>query len=217
MALAHNSKPGLAMNARLFASSRGKIVRLLRRAGRSVNDLAAALGLTDNAVRAHLTRLERDGLVQQVGSRPGFRKPESMYDLTPEAERLFSKAYAPVLGALVGELEARLSEGELDVLLRDVGRRLAAPHLAAMAGLSLRERGEQTLRILEELGGLAEVEERDGKVQIRGFGCPLSQGVAAHPKLCVVAQGLVGALLGREVREQCERGDRPACCFVAEG
>jgi predicted ArsR family transcriptional regulator len=204
------------MNARLFASSRGKIVRLLRRAGQSVNDLAAALRLTDNAVRAHLTKLERDGLVQQVGSRPGFRKPESIYDLTPEAERLFSKAYAPVLGALLTELEGRLAGAELDALLRDVGRRLAAPHVAAIAGLSLRERGERTVRILEELGGLAELEERDGRVQLRGFGCPLSQVVAAHPKLCVVAQGLVGALLGQEVREQCERGDHPACCFVTD-
>jgi len=204
------------MNKGFFASSREKIVRLLRRAAQSVNDLAAALGLTDNAVRAHLTRLERDGLVQQVGSRPGFRKPESIYDLTPEAERLFSKAYAPVLVGLLRELEGRLPAGELDALLRDVGRRLAAPHVAAMAGLSLRERGERTLRVLEELGGLAEVEERDGQVQVRGFGCPLSQGVAANPKLCVVAQELVGALLGREVREQCERGDRPACCFVVD-
>jgi predicted ArsR family transcriptional regulator len=205
------------MNARLFASSREKIVRLLRRAGQSVNDLAAALGLTDNAVRAHLTRLERDGLVQQVGSRPGVRKPESIYDLTPEAERLFSKAYAPVLGAFLAELEGRLDERDLDALLRDVGRRLAAPHVAAMAGLSPQERARRAVQILEGLGGLAEVEPRaDGRVQIRGFGCPLSEVTAAHPKLCVVAQGLVGALLGRAVREQCERGERPACCFVTD-
>jgi len=29
-----------------------------------------------------------------------------------------------------------------------------------------------------------------------------------------MAQVLVGELLGREVREQCQRGDRPKCCFV---
>jgi predicted ArsR family transcriptional regulator len=206
------------MNARLFASSREKIVRLLRRAGQSVNDLAAALGLTDNAVRAHLTRLERDGLVQQVGSRPGVRKPESIYDLTPEAERLFSRAYAPVLGALIGELEGRLDERELDALLRDVGRRLAAPHVAAMAGLSVEERARRAVQILEGLGGVAQVGPRrdDGRVEVRGFGCPLSQVTAAHPGLCVVAQGLVGALLGRAVRERCERGERPACRFVTD-
>ena len=202
------------MTARFFATSRDKIVRLLRRAAQSVNDLAGALGLTDNAVRAHLTRLERDGLVRQVGSRPGFRKPESIYDLTPEAARLFSRAYAPALGALLGVLEGRLDESELDELLSDVGRRLAAPHVASMAGLSPAERAERTLRVLEELGGVAEVESLGDETRVRGLGCPLSEVVGAHPKLCVVAQSLVGELLGREVREQCERGDRPTCCFT---
>src|SRR5690349_17577434 len=102
------------MDNRLFASSRGRIIRLLRRAGQTVNDLAAALGLTDNAVRANLARLERDGLVRQAGSRPSVRKPETVYDITPEAERLFARAYAPLLDALVAVLEAKLPEAELD-------------------------------------------------------------------------------------------------------
>jgi hypothetical protein len=41
-------------------------------------------------------------LVQQAGVRPSFRKPESIYDITPEAERLFAKAYAPVLANSAG-------------------------------------------------------------------------------------------------------------------
>jgi len=53
--------------ARLMESTRGKILDLLRSKERTVNELAAALGLTDNAVRAHLLSLERDGLVHQSG------------------------------------------------------------------------------------------------------------------------------------------------------
>ena len=45
------------------------MVQLLRRASRTVEELAQALGLTDNAVRAHLATLERDGLVRQGGLR----------------------------------------------------------------------------------------------------------------------------------------------------
>jgi len=37
--------------ARLMESTRGKILDLLRSKERTVNELAAALGLTDNAVR----------------------------------------------------------------------------------------------------------------------------------------------------------------------
>jgi predicted ArsR family transcriptional regulator len=200
-----------------FGSSRRTIVRLLRRARHTVNELARALGVTDNAVRANLERLEQEGLVRQVGTRPSFRKPESVYDLTPEAERLFSKAYAPVLAGVLAAMEAELDETALDALLAGAGRRLAAPYLPALAGLSPRERAERTLKILEDLGGVAELDERDGRLEVRGFGCPFSQVVAQHPKVCVMATALVGELLGCDVREVCQRnGDRPRCCFRTE-
>jgi predicted ArsR family transcriptional regulator len=201
------------MNSRFLGSSRGKIVQLLRRAGRSVNELAAALGLTDNAVRANLAQLEQDGLVKQAGRRPGYRKPESIFDITPEAERLFARAYAPVLGTLLSTLEATLSEQELDARLRELGHRLAEPHLEAMSRLAPKQRVRKTLQVLEELGGLAELQQRDGTTYVRGFGCPFSQVVAEHPKLCVAAEVLVSDLLGQEVREQCDRGERSKCCF----
>jgi predicted ArsR family transcriptional regulator len=195
-------------------STRGRIVRLLRKARQSVNDLASSLGLTDNAVRANLARLERDGLIEQAGSRPSFRKPESVYDITPAAEQLFAKAYAPVLATVLRVMESHLDERELDAQLREVGRQLAAPHLEALAKLQPEERGTRTLEILEQLGGLAELEQRDGGLFVRGFGCPFSQVVAQHPKLCIVAEAMVGELLGRPVTEQCERQGRPRCCFV---
>ena len=204
------------MNLPALPSTRGKIVRWLRRKPHSVTELAAALNLTDNAVRAHLLRLERDGLVRQAGSRAGFRKPEAVFEITTEAERLFASAYAPVLGSLLATLEARLKDSDLDAHLREVGRRLAAPHLPSMAGLPARDRATKTLQILENLGGLADVEERDGRTYVRGFGCLMSEVVPVHPKLCRMAQALVAELLGHAVQEQCERGDRPKCCFVIE-
>ena len=47
-------------NQRFFSSTRGRILTLLRREKRTVEDLAGELTLTDNAVRAHLATLERD-------------------------------------------------------------------------------------------------------------------------------------------------------------
>jgi predicted ArsR family transcriptional regulator len=38
---------------RFFESTRGRIVTLLRRTAMTTEELAKALGLTDNAVRAH--------------------------------------------------------------------------------------------------------------------------------------------------------------------
>ena len=96
-------------NKRLLASTRGKILALLRSENRTVNELAAALLLTDNAVRGHLLSLERDGLVQQQGTRPGKRKPHATYGLSTEAERVFPKAYGTLLAHFVTVLSNRLA------------------------------------------------------------------------------------------------------------
>ena len=112
-------------NQRFFASTRGQIITLLRRSSRTVEELAQALNLTDNAVRAHLATLERDGVVQQRGVRRGSGKPASIYDLAPEAEQLFPKAYVPVLQQVLAILSERLPTDEVETLLREAGRRIA--------------------------------------------------------------------------------------------
>ena len=79
---------------RFFESTRGRIVMLLRRSGRTVEELANSQGLTDNGVRAHLAVLERDGIVRQRGSvrrGSGGGKPAYLYELTPKAEELFRR------------------------------------------------------------------------------------------------------------------------------
>ena len=100
------------------------MVALLRRGGRTVEELARAVGLTNNGVRAHLATLERDGIVRQGGTvRPasGGGKPAYVYELTPEAEGLFPKAYEPVLGRLLDVLSEGLGPQESEALLRGWG------------------------------------------------------------------------------------------------
>ena len=58
---------------RILQSTRGQILGLLRTGDRTVDELATKLRLTDNAVRAHLISLERDGFVAPVGRRAGIR------------------------------------------------------------------------------------------------------------------------------------------------
>jgi len=196
---------------RFFASTRGRIVALLRRASRTVDELAQALDLTDNAVRAHLATLERDGLVRQTGVRRGAGKPAHSFDLTPEAERLFPKAYGPLLRQVLDVLAERLAPGELEDALREVGHRLAVGQ--APAGGDRRDRVESALALLGAMGGLAELEERDGVYVIRGYSCPLAAAVPGHPEVCGLAETLLSDVIGAPVTECCDRGETPRCRF----
>src|SRR5918995_3282396 len=89
------------LRQQLLDTSRGRIVTSLQRGGLTVDDLASKLDLTPNAVRAQLTAMERDGVVQRVGLRPGTTRPFHVFQLTPEVEQLLSQAYMPLLTQLV--------------------------------------------------------------------------------------------------------------------
>lgn len=199
---------------KFFASTRGQIVTLLRRDGRTVEDLARTLGLTDNGVRSHLAILERDGIVQQRGtiSRSGGGKPAYVYELTSEAEALFTKAYRPVLRQLLGVMVERLGPEATEALLRAVGRRIADEQTVPANGL--RTRLEAGVSVLNELGGLAELEEHDGDAfVIRGYSCPLTAVVPGRPEVCRLTEALLMELIGVPVHEHCDRGESPRCCF----
>ena len=202
-------------NQRFLASTRGQIITLLRRAGRTVDELAQALKLTDNAVRAHLATLERDGLVRQHGERRGSGKPAYVYDLAPEAEQLFPKAYSQVLRQLLEALNERLSSEEVEELMRKVGRRIAAKW--SVSDSSLPVRLELAVEVLKELGGLAELEQRDGVYSINGYSCPFAAVVPGHPEVCHLAQALLTELAGVPVQKRCDYSEPLRCHFVVPG
>lgn len=198
-------------DGKFLLSTRGQIVTELRRGSRTVEELRKSLGITDNAVRAHLSSLEADEVVHQTCTRPSGRRPALVYELTAEAERAFSKAYMPVLTRLVESLAEKMSVADLEILLRDVGERLAREQ-PPLSG-SVRKRAEAAASVLTGLGGLAEVETMEHGLVIRGFSCPLADAVRVHPATCHAAQGLVSELVGAPVREACEKGDHPRCRF----
>lgn len=200
---------------RFFESTRGRVVTLLRGATCSVEELAGRLDLTDNAVRAHLLTLERDGLVRQSGVRRGARKPHFTYSLTQEAERLFPKAYDLLLNQLITVLKCRLSQEEIDGVLREVGRSLAAGAPSDEQD-DLQSRVRSAIKVLEAIGGAAEAEQHGEKIVIKSSGCPLTAAVATHPEVCRLAETLIAEIVKSSVKEHCNRDGIPQCRFEIE-
>ncbi|HEV2762948.1 MAG TPA: ArsR family transcriptional regulator [Pyrinomonadaceae bacterium] len=201
------------LDERFFDSTRGRIVSLLRGGSGTVSELASRLELTDNAVRAHLLSLERDGLVRQSGVQRGPRKPHFSYELTAEADRLFPKAYDALLVQLLTSLKGRLPPAALEDVLREVGRSLAARHSTGQTHADLEERLQNALAVLKAIGGSPSLDRESGRLVIRSNGCPLSAAVVEHPEVCELAESLVAEILGLPVRERCVRGESPKCCF----
>jgi predicted ArsR family transcriptional regulator len=195
--------------------TRTGLLALLRRSTRSVNELAQAMGISDNAVRMHLAAMQRDGLVQTAGiERLTGGKPAQLFELTGQAEELYPKAYAPVLGGLLELLEERVGRQELLELLRVLGARAGAGAGRDAGGAEARV--QEAAAVLRELGGDVDVTPSTDGWRIQGFGCPLSALTGDHSELCAMVEALVAEITQRPVRECCDRGGRPRCAFEVD-
>ncbi|HTL43003.1 MAG TPA: winged helix-turn-helix transcriptional regulator [Vicinamibacterales bacterium] len=201
------------LKRQLMDTTRGRIVALLQKDDLAVDDLAVALRLTPNAVRSHITAMERDGVVQRVGLRPGTTRPFQTYQLTPETDQLLSRAYIPFVSQLISVLTAALPADDVERLVREAGRGLARALIRASPADTLEEKAAAASVVLnEELGSLTHVES-NGHLVIRGAGCPLSALTGRHPAVCRAMETLVTEMVGAPARECCDRSNRPKCCF----
>src|SRR5579872_1437652 len=106
-------------------STRMEVLELLRRRGRSsAETIAADLGVTPNAVRQHLTNLERDGFVVSQPERAGRGRPALLFALTERADSVFPKRYGQLATMVLQEVQEMGGEEALD----EVFERVAARH-----------------------------------------------------------------------------------------
>jgi predicted ArsR family transcriptional regulator len=187
------------------------MLELLRRGAMTVDELAVALDVTRTAVRGQLATLQHDGLVEERDSRRGTSKPSRTYGVTTQGELLFSRAYIPILTQLLHVLSRRLSPEEFDSVMHEVGRGMMADRAPPRG--SLRERVVGASSLLNELGGLSDVDEEDGLYVIRSHGCPIAAATAEHPQACNALESLLSEFVGAKVLKCCDRYDRERCCF----
>ena len=101
---------------------------------------------------------------------------------------------------------------EVETLLGEVGRRIATRWNVPPG--DLRMRLEAAVEILNELGGMAELEASNGHDCIRGYSCPLAAVVPDHPEVCYLAETLLTELVGVRVEEHCDHRERPQSYFT---
>jgi predicted ArsR family transcriptional regulator len=177
-----------------------------------VEELAHAVGLTENGVRVHLATLERDGWIHADGVRrpPGPGKPPTVYRLADRVEALLSAAYRPLLLALLNALSSQESPARVARLLRSAGKRLAA----SLGDFGSGPAEERAVTLLTALGAEVLVEQGSrGRFVVRGFGCPVADAVAAEPRSCLAVTALLAGVLDARVVERCDKRGEPRCRF----
>ena len=196
-------------------STRQQILEYLQRHGRgTVKELGTLLGLTSTGIRQHLTVLERDALVEAREERGRVGRPTLVYSLTEKADSLFPKTYDVLANVLLEEIRASHGNEKLHSLLHNSAARLAAVHTDRVEGRPLRERVQETTRIMEEQGCLVEWYEDGDDFYIDEFTCPFPKTAERDRAVCALHVEFVRLVSGGDTRltRSLMRGER-ACTY----
>ncbi|MEO7666389.1 MAG: winged helix-turn-helix transcriptional regulator [Dehalococcoidia bacterium] len=183
-------------------STRQQILEYLQRHGRgTVKELGLLLGLTSTGIRQHLTVLERDDLVTAREERGRVGRPTLVYSLTEKADGLFPKTYDTLATVLLEELREAEGNEKVHGLLRNVARKLAAPHVQRVQKKSLRDRVKETAAIMDDQGCVVDWHEGDdGDFYIDEYACPFPKIAEADRAVCALHVEFVRTLTGCDTR-----------------
>lgn len=184
----------------LGETQRNLLLALKERGPSTVTALSGVLRLAPTTLRGHLQALTGAGLVIRHGQKYGKRgRPDVVFALGPEGERLFPQHDGEVLGELIRHLRDREREQVLDEFFAARVATRRPRLLARVAHLEGDARWREVARILSEEGFMARVEIVDGRPMLYLCHCPI-RGVVAETRLpCRYEQALIAELVGAPI------------------
>ena len=182
----------------LGETRRNLLLALKQRGPSTVTALSAELGLAATTLRSQLQALASQGLVTREGRKFGKRgRPDVVFALGAEGERLFPRCEGQVMGELVHYLQAGRREAVLEEFFATRARLRAERLLPRVEGLQGVDRLREVARILTEEGFMAQVDPGpDGRPVLNLCHCPI-RGIVAETRLpCRFEEALLAQLLG---------------------
>ena len=165
---------------------------LRHRHSASAVDLAEEFHLSANAIRQHLSALQREGFVTERPVRRGKTKPTIEFSLSPEGERLFPQRYDVLLNAVLHEVREIGGEAAVGEVFERIGKRTAAKTKARVAGKHGEERVVAMIDLLRGRGVDAEYTREGAAYTIHEHNCPYAETVKEHPQACSMIHNVLG-------------------------
>lgn len=197
---------------------RRRITEILKTNGTAtVAELAEQLGMAEVSVRHHLDILVGEDLVLVAGvrRREGAGRPSQVYELTPEAAKLFPRRYDILADDMLAELKTLLPAQEIRNLLLRLAEKTSRGAPLALPGQTTAERLDQVTRFLCDMGYTAKWEARDGRYELHTCNCPYTSVADHHPELCMMDQAMIERLLPEAIRIESRVLDSSAGCTYA--
>lgn len=210
------SRNDLLNSETILARSPGqRILMLLKMHGANTAAvLGKKLGITGEAVRQQLVRLNEEGLVASYSQSRGVGRPSQYWDLTPHGHARFPDTHAQLTVQLLSSVRDLLGQEALDTLIGARESQTREVYHAAMnQTTNLTERVEKLAELRTAEGYMAEVEvDKNGKLLFIENHCPICAAATACQGFCRAELSIFRELLGTDVKVEREEyilsGDR---------
>jgi len=184
-----------------MGSTRNAVLKYLLNHQRStINELAKAVKISPISVRHHITRLEKEGLVDSSEERHGVGRPRRVYYLTEAGMEHFPGRTIRFTNRLLDELKESLPAEQFAHLLASMGAS-AAEDLAATGDLdqmSLEQRLKLLKAWLTKEGFSVQVQRNDKELIIKETSCPYFYVGQNHGEVCSIDKALIAKALSAD-------------------
>ncbi len=182
------------------ASDRLLMALKMRGPQTSVN-LGIGLGITGEAARQQLLRLEEQGLVLSWSEVRGVGRPVAIWRLTEAAEGRFPDAHAQLTVDLIATIRDELGQSTVDTIIGARERETRTAYRRAMTHCeSIEDRIAKLAEIRSSEGYMAEWEQTaDGSLVLAENHCPICAAAAACQEFCRAELSVFQAVLGAQV------------------
>jgi len=182
---------------------RGQILLELKRAQPlTATELADTLGVSPNAVRHHLKELEAEQLIVYGREQRGVGAPTFAYHLSADGEGLFPRRYEQTLTEVLDRIATRAGRDAAIEIFRDHYADLARQLTAQLAGVPAERRLTEVVRVMSELGYMAEWQAEEGAFSLSEHNCAIRAVAERFPEVCAAEEDFLQTVLGAAVERR---------------
>lgn len=198
-------------------STREQILHMMKTNGPlSTKEITDELGITEMAIRRHLSTLERDGLIESKLIRPTMGRPTAVYGLTEQGDTLFPKNYHTLTLDLLDELAEETGSDLVDRLFDRRKEKLERQYKPSMEGKSFEEKVKTLAQIQNDSGYMTRLEQQgENEYILIEHNCPIAQIANQYYHACECELNLFESLLDADVkRDECLALEGSCCRYT---
>ena len=162
------------------------LFRLKTRGPETISSIGSAFGVTSEAVRQLMVKLEAEGLVSFENRREGRGRPKRVWSLTEQGHARYPDRHSDLTVGLLEAVRAEFGDQGLDRLIARREQEQRDAYRAAMEGADdLEQRVARLAELRDREGYMAEWRrEADGSLLLIEHHCPICAAATACQGLC---------------------------------